>query len=1047
MADSDSIRKRIISSVFNRRNASGDSNETYVSHVKIWEDAGSEADLKPRYILLARNLNGDGFIHKSKMNSNGTFSVGKTWKLHELRAIEVVNPLAFNITLARTYRWKTEKPNEQLVFLHSLVDLFRNVSNGSLQVVGLPEIETRSAMRSLAETSSSRDSRTPTPPLIAPRSSDSRRPRNIPSQNLRDYDDPPSNYSSAPVPRTTSTTQRPSPISSRPPSPPDTQASIAPTTPDIPSTQLRSSRIPLAGASSDMRSSIDTDSFSAARPSLDASSPPTPISRSTTSVIRPSSDSRRTPSPASSSRSKAKTKAQSRGPSLPPEQSQLRRDQNARISFFDPANQSALDRLIFRGSGASDSEGEEESTQDIMANVEEMLEGYEWASGDILGRTRRKGALVALENANIHSFIETDDRVAQVLKFLDDAILELDNMDSLVSSYKIHLNASQLLAVNDDILFIQSQNRGLQVQTQNQRALLNELGRLLVRLRLRLHMAATMERLEEYRTYNAQFCKRLYDYLCVMFTTQSTLLLGDSSGLSTSKGPGRLEIKSHKGLESYLDRYSGLVLYIKEMDEVVYGKLCAAYFSAASELHSTQMTTLLSRYGGSIKRVQEDDPENSFSFTPAGGTRGPAALRRVGTTIDRDMAAQEVLNQALGQISRQIYREEEFLADFLQINEARLTFADYMGLDSYFRRQAARTSGFGPQTTKLVRGAMDLIFGFLPLEMKSWIDHILTKDSMYVFDASDAIATHFILLQTDHWHHGCSRTFLADAEERGKIFFINLLDKQHTRLKGLFERHVAEQINAIEKTKLTSKKRNGVAHFIKFFPVYVGRVESQLVGVDMLEIRQSVDGAYNRIVQTMFDSLKQMAKMGGDEEDKGQLNYHVILVENMHYFVAEIRKQAIGSVNAVYEENLNAYVKIVLRRPFSKIIDYFDGVEQVLRTTAPSEVSSNSNYSRSSLKKVVKEFDSKDVRKHVDVLFKRVEKHFTEAPEVSTGESSGITPGTVMVGVWKACEEELLRITEIFAKRISQCYAKSGVSLEYTAADVEAAFKRHRVGP
>jgi exocyst complex component 1 len=69
-----------------------------------------------------------------------------------------------------------------------------------------------------------------------------------------------------------------------------------------------------------------------------------------------------------------------------------------------------------------------------------------------------------------------------------------------------------------------------------------------------------------------------------------------------------------------------------------------------------------------------------------------------------------------------------------------------------------------------------------------------------------------------------------------------------------------------------------VAHFIKFFPAYVGRVESQLIGADMLEIRQGVDGAYNRIVQTMFDSLKQMAKMDGDEEDKGQLNYHVILV-------------------------------------------------------------------------------------------------------------------------------------------------------------------------
>jgi len=145
---------------------------------------------------------------------------------------------------------------------------------------------------------------------------------------------------------------------------------------------------------------------------------------------------------------------------------------------------------------------------------------------------------------------------------------------------------------------------------------------------------------------------------------------------------------------------------------------------------------------------------------------------------------------------------------------------------------------------------------------------------------------------------------------------------------------------------LTSKKRNGVAHFIKYFPVYVGRVESQLIGADMFEIRQSVDGAYERIVQTMFDSLNHMAKMNGEDEDKGQMNYHVILTgklnfflftvlalmrrdatENMHYFVAEIRRQEIGSVNvfstraeAMYEENLNAYVKMVLRRPFSKII-------------------------------------------------------------------------------------------------------------------------------
>lgn len=45
-------RQRIISSVFSRRNAQGVLEETYVSHLKIWEDA--DGSRKLRYILLSR---------------------------------------------------------------------------------------------------------------------------------------------------------------------------------------------------------------------------------------------------------------------------------------------------------------------------------------------------------------------------------------------------------------------------------------------------------------------------------------------------------------------------------------------------------------------------------------------------------------------------------------------------------------------------------------------------------------------------------------------------------------------------------------------------------------------------------------------------------------------------------------------------------------------------------------------------------------------------------------------------------------------------------
>lgn len=36
----------------------------------------------------------------------------------------------------------------------------------------------------------------------------------------------------------------------------------------------------------------------------------------------------------------------------------------------------------------------------------------------------------------------------------------------------------------------------------------------------------------------------------------------------------------------------------------------------------------------------------------------------------------------------------------------------------------------------------------------------------------------------------CLEKFLTDAEERGNAFFLGLLEKQHVRLKGLFDRRV-----------------------------------------------------------------------------------------------------------------------------------------------------------------------------------------------------------------------------------------------------------------
>lgn len=720
-----------------------------------------------------------------------------------------------------------------------------------------------------------------------------------------------------------------------------------------------------------------------------------------------------------------------------------------------------------------------------------MLEGFEWqlrggsGSGGAADQieARLKDELLALGKANIHSFVESDDRLALVLKFIDDALGELNDMDSMISSYKVHLNA-----VGDDISYIQSQNRGLQVQNQNQRALLNEIEQLLQTVHVdrdalltltqeslktqrgiqkleeaaaELYrallagrdrdMSATIERLAEYKTYNQQFCVRLLEFLTIMFSYQSETLVANAEKLPQQRTSPT--ILPHTPMENYLVKYCGLMLYLREMDEGRFSKVCATYFSAASDLHSKEIRGLFMKYIELVQRAPEEDGENSFAPPPpqgtisrAGGTvrragtivRSPQDMRSVQKPLNGEIPGYEAFDRALVQILNQMRAEETFVADFLHTNDSSLTFADYMNLDSYFKRQAVRGLELSEATLKLVRGAMDLIFGFLPQEIKSWVEGVSKRDPLQLVGIIAVLQRHVV-----------------EAQERNNVSVDRLLGKPLQRLNGLYQRQIEEQLQAIEQTKLTTKKRKGVAHFIRYFPTFVGRVEVQLTGAQGFEIRRTVDAAYERIVQAMFEALQQMAKMDGgegkDPDDKGVLNYHVIMIENMHHFVADMTQLDLGAVRAfvsraeeIYDRELSAYVTFVLRRPMAKIIDYFEGVERLLQTTAPSEVHNNNNFNRSSLKKVVKEYDAKDMRRNIDGLYKRVEKHFDGEDSNAPVPAQSGAAGPVLLGVWKACEEELVRLTEKWVQLISQCYSDSGVSLEYTSGDVRAAFRRHR---
>lgn len=154
------------------------------------------------------------------------------------------------------------------------------------------------------------------------------------------------------------------------------------------------------------------------------------------------------------------------------------------------------------------------------------------------------------------------------------------------------------------------------------------------------------------------------------------------------------------------------------------------------------------------------------------------------------MTISQVFGICLEQIISAINKEDEFTTEFLQINDSSFTFADYMGLDNYFRRQAARSASMTQMTLKLIRGTLELIFGFVSAELKTWIDAALSKDRMQVFVT---YRTNFFALTFHRELIGIMallERFQAETEEKGSLFIIDLLEKQHTRLKMLFDRHV-----------------------------------------------------------------------------------------------------------------------------------------------------------------------------------------------------------------------------------------------------------------
>ncbi|KAJ3042939.1 Exocyst complex component 1 [Rhizophlyctis rosea] len=278
-------------------------------------------------------------------------------------------------------------------------------------------------------------------------------------------------------------------------------------------------------------------------------------------------------------------------------------------------------------------------------------------------------------------------------------------------------------------------------------------------------------------------------------------------------------------------------------------------------------------------------------------------------------------------------------------------------------------------------------------------------------------------------------SYFDDLKPTGHTFVVALLDGVYSRLRGIFEKFVDEQIKAIDETKVTSKKRSGILSFVRTFPRFVDRIERYL---PMQEgpTRAMADKAYAQIVAKMFETLEEVGQQVAADrtesksstDDKEFLNIHILNVENMHHLYTSLRTLKVPSLvsatkqsKTVYEDHLSEYCKVVIRKPLGKLYDFFEAVDALIKTgqSAPEEVAYNISYNKAACKDVVKKYPGKEIKKGLEALYKRVDKHFPDEE------------GLLQV-VWRGIQEEFMKRTRRYEDILAQCYRESGIKLEFT---------------
>ncbi|PHT78489.1 Exocyst complex component SEC3A, partial [Capsicum annuum] len=660
-------------------------------------------------------------------------------------------------------------------------------------------------------------------------------------------------------------------------------------------------------------------------------------------------------------------------------------------------------------------------------DMESLLGTYVMGIGEAEAFSERlKRELQALEAANVHAILENEPLIDEVLHGLESATNCVEDMDEWLGIFNVKLRH-----MREDIESIETRNNKLEMQSVNNKALIEELDKLLERLRIPSEYAACLtggsfdesrmpknieacewltnalqglevpsldssfsnmravkEKRAEVDKLKTTFVRRASEFLRTYFSSLVDFMMSDKSYFSQR---GQLKRPDHADLRYKCRTYARLLQHLRSLDKNCLGPLRKAY--------CTSLNLLLRREAREF--ANELRSSTKASKNPIVWFEGLTGLNQSVNNADTS-AASEAYAKMLTIFIPLLVDESSFFAHFMCFEVPTLLPPEGIanrnkaGDDKDDADDDLGIIDIDENDNKAGQNSADL--EALNESLHDLLDGI-QEDFFAVVDWAGKIDPMCCISM-----HGITERYIPGQKADAAGFVRILLDDLESRISVQFSRFVEETCHQIERNE-RNVRQLGVLSFIPRFATLATRMEHYIQG----QSRDLVDQAYTKFVTIMFVTLDKIAQTDLKYQD-------IMLLENYASFqnslydlanvvptLAKFYHQASES----YEQACARHINTIIYYQFERLFQFARRIEDLMCTITPEEIPFQIGLSKADLRKVIKHGLS-GVDKSITAMYKRLQKNLA---------SEELLPS-----LWDKCKKEFLDKYESFVKLINKVY-------------------------